>query len=167
MKIFELAGSKIDPLLIEFWKQANPMQLNYYFVQDNCYGASQDFISFLENKGIGNAEIVPIGRVSNGKKQYGWFHADEPDLHIDALETKDKQAMKQLGLDPRKKSDRIKYINSDPEIREDFKWIPHSWVELRGQILDPSGFYFDGKSGQFDRMVNDKSNLSSRYRFFS
>ena len=166
MKIFEVTGSQFDPLLIAFWKQATPDQLAYYFVQDNCYGASQDFITFLENQGIGNAEIVPIGRVSNGKKQYGWFHADEPDLHIDALETKDKVAMKQLGLDPRKKTDRIKYINSDPAIREEFTWIPHSWVEVRGQILDPSGFYPDGRSGQFDRMVSNRANLSSRYQYF-
>jgi len=166
MRLFEIAESRFDPLLIEFWKQASPQQLNYYFVQDNCFGASQDFIAFLENRGIGNAEIVPIGRVSNGKKQYGWFHADEPDLHIDALESKDKLAMKYLGLDPRKKPDRLTYINSDPAIREEFTWIPHSWVELRGQILDPSGFYIDGKNGQFDRMVSDKTNLSQRYQYF-
>ena len=166
MKLSEIAGSQFDPLLIEFWKQATPQQLNYYFIQDNCYGASQDFIAFLESKGIGNAEIVPIGRVSNGRKQYGWFHADEPDLHIEALETKDKLAMKYLGLDPRKKPDRVKYINSDPAVREEFTWIPHSWVELRGQILDPSGFYIDGKNGQFDRMVSDRSNLTQRYQYF-
>jgi hypothetical protein len=166
MRLYEIDGTKFDPLLVEFWRQATPQDLNYYFVQDNCYGASQAFNEFLESRGIGNAEIVPIGRVNNGRKQFGWFYADEPDLHIDALETKDKLAMKHQGSDPRKKPDRIKYINSDPAILEEFRWIPHSWVELRGQILDPSGFYIDGRSGQFDRMVHNKSNLAQRYRYF-
>ena len=165
MRLYELDNKNFDPLLLEFWKQATPDQLRYYFVQDNCFGASQDFIAFLENKGIGNAEIVPIGRVSNGKKQYGWFHADVPDLHVDALETKDKMSMSEQGLDYRKKDHRAKYIQ-DNNLTEEFSWIPHSWVELRGQILDPSGFYVDGKNGQFDLMVQDKTNLASRYQYF-
>ena len=165
MRLYELDNKNFDPLLLEFWKQATPDQLRYYFVQDNCFGASQDFIAFLENKGIGNAEIVPIGRVSNGKKQFGWFRADVPDLHVDALEPKDKMAMKEQGLDYRKKDHRAKYIQ-DNNLTEEFSWIPHSWVELRGQILDPSGFYPDGKNGQFDLMVQDKTNLASRYQYF-
>ncbi len=100
MRLREINGTKFDPLIVEFWRQATPEQLNYYFVQDNCYGASQDFIKFLENRGISNAEIIPIGRISNGQKQFGWFYADEPDLHIGALETKDKLTMKHKGLDP-------------------------------------------------------------------
>ena len=165
MRLYELANKNFDPLLLEFWKQATPDQLRYYFVQDNCFGASQDFIAFLENKGIGNAEIVPIGRVSNGKKQYGWFHADIADLDVDALEPKDKMSMREQGLDYRKKDHRAKYIQ-DNNLTEEFSWIPHSWVELRGQILDPSGFYVDGKNGQFDLMVQDKTNLASRYQYF-
>jgi hypothetical protein len=165
MRLYELDNKNFDPLLLEFWQQATPEQLRYYFVQDNCFGASQDFIAFLENKGIGNAEIVPIGRVSNGKKQFGWFHADIADLDVDALEPKDKISMREQGLDYRKKDHRAKYIQ-DNNLTEEFSWIPHSWIELRGQILDPSGFYPDGQSGQFDRMVQDKSNLASRYQYF-
>ena len=165
MRLYELANKNFDPLLLEFWQQAAPEQLRYYFVQDNCFGASQDFIAFLENKGIGNAEIVPIGRASNGKKQFGWFRADVPDLHVDALEPKDKMSMSEQGLDYRKKDHRARYIQ-DNNLTEEFCWIPHSWVELRGQILDPSGFYVDGKNGQFDLMVQDKTNLASRYRYF-
>lgn len=165
MRLYELDNKNFDPLLLEFWKQATPDQLRYYFVQDNCFGASQDFIAFLENKGIGNAEIVPIGRVSNSKKQFGWFRADVPDLHVDALEPKDKMSMREQGLDYRKKDHRAKYIQ-DNNLTDEFSWIPHSWVELRGQILDPSGFYPDSKSGQFDLMVQDKGNLASRYQYF-
>lgn len=165
MRLYEIAGPKFDPLLVEFWRTRTPEQMKYYFVQNNCYGASQDLIEFLESKGIGNAEIIPIGRISNGKKQFGWFYADVPDLTYDALEKKDVAAMREQGLDPRKKPDRITYIQNN-NLEEEFKWIPHSWVEIRGTILDPSGFYTDGRSGQFDRFVNNKSNLAQRYRYF-
>ena len=165
MRLIEVTNSHINTLLIDFWRQSSDMQLKYYFVQDNCFGASQDFEEFLNKQGIGFGEIVPIGRIVNGKKQGGWFKADVPDLHIDALETKDRIAMKNQGLDYRKKSDRQAYITNN-HLEDEFSWIPHSWVELKGQVLDPSGFYIDGKSGQFDRMVNNKSNLSNRYHYF-
>jgi hypothetical protein len=88
-----------------------------------------------------------------------------PDLTYDALERKDLLVMREQGLNPRSKPDRVAYIQNN-NLEEDFKWIPHSWVEIRGQILDPSGFYIDGRSGQFDRMVTDKNNLSDRYQYF-
>ena len=165
MKIYEVAGSNIDPLLIEFWKTRSPEQMKYYFIQDNCYGASQDFNEFLESKGIMSGEIVPIGSIAGGKKSKGWIHVDVPDTSIDAFTKQDLLTAKQQGLDPRKKADRLAYIANN-NLEDEFKWIPHSWVEVRGKILDPSGFYTDGRSGQFDRMIQDKSNLSSRYRYF-
>lgn len=165
MRIFEVTDRQFDPLLVEFWQRATPEQLKYYFVQNNCYGASQDFSNFLETKGLGHAETIPIGRITNGKKQYGWFRADVPDLTYDALERRDLLVMREQGLNPRSKPDRVAYIQNN-NLEEDFKWIPHSWVEIRGQILDPSGFYIDGRSGQFDRMVTDKTNLSQRYKYF-
>ena len=167
MKITEVTQAGFEPALVEFWKQSTPQDLQYYFIQDNCYQASVALAEFLEEKyRIGNAEIIPIGRMSQGKKTGGWIHTDEPDLHIDALETQDKLAMKSMGLNPRSKQDRARYINSDPAIRESFCWVPHSWVEVRSTILDPSGFYLYGHRGQFDRMVHDKSNVSSRYKYF-
>jgi hypothetical protein len=152
-------------LLVEFWQQATPEQMKYYFVQDNCYGASQDFVEFLESKGIMNAEAVPIGRILNGKKTKGWIKVDVPDTSIDAFTNNDIAQAKAQGFDVRKKEGRIAYIQQN-NLTEEFCWIPHSWVEIRGRILDPSGFYIDGKSGQFDRFVKDKTNLASRYQYF-
>ena len=165
MRIYEISGQNFDHLLVEFWRTRKPDQLQYYFIQNNCYGASQDLNEFLEKQGIGNAEIIPIGRISNGRKHFGWFYADVPDLSYDALERKDIVAMREQGLNPRNKQDRISYIRNN-DLEEDFKWIPHSWIELQGTILDPSGFYIDGRSGQFDKLVKDKSNLAARYRYF-
>lgn len=166
MRLFEIAPANFDPLLIEFWRQATPEQMKYYFVQDNCYGASQDFVEFLDTKGLGGyAEIVPIGRIINGKKTKGWFKADVPDTTLDAFTKDDIAQAKAQGFDVRKKDGRIAYIQQN-NLVEEFCWIPHSWVELKGNILDPSGFFTDGKSGQFDRFVTDKTNLASRYQYF-
>jgi hypothetical protein len=168
MKLFDLLiESNIQqPILEEFWAQCTPVQLQYYFVQDNCYAASQDLMEFLDKqKGIRNAEIVPIGRIVGGKKSMGWFQVDVPDTSLDAFTKDDIAKLRSQGLDPRKASDRQAYINNN-NLTEEFCWIPHSWVEIRDRILDPSGFYRDGKSGQFDRMVKDKTNLSQRYKYF-
>jgi hypothetical protein len=166
MKIFEIESrNNFNSLLIEFWKTSTPEQMKYYFVQDNCYGASQDFNEFLESKRIMNGEIIPIGRMISGKKTKGWIKVDVPDTSLDAFTKEDITKARAQGLDPRKKQDRVLYITNN-NLQEEFTWIPHSWVEIRGEILDPSGFYLDGKSGQFDRMIKDKSNLKSRYHYF-
>ena len=167
MRLFEISSTTtIDPLLIEFWQLKNPRMLKYYFTQNNCQIASADFITFLESKGIMTAEIVKVGWTRNGQKIDGWFTADIPDLHKDALTKQDIGAMREQGLNPASKDDRKAYIYSDPALLADFKMVPHSWVEYKGKILDPSGFYIDGRSGQFDRWVTDKTNLIPRYQIF-
>lgn len=42
--------------------------------------------------------------------------------------------------------------------------IPHSWVELRGEILDPSGFLPDG-SGQFDNLIKTENSMERKKRY--
>lgn len=164
MKIFEIAGSQFDPLLIEFWRQRSPQDLQHYTVSDNCIDASNDLLEFLEQRGIGNAEVVPIGTMKNGKKKQGWIQVDQPVYEMDTLTDSEIAAMQKQGLDPRDPA-AIKKFAEQNNLVEEFTWIPHSWVELRGQILDPSGFYPTG-NGQFDQLVGNKVNLASRYRFF-
>ena len=167
MRLHELSmSSAFDPLLVEFWQTKSPAMLKYYFTQNNCQVASADFVTFLEGKGIMTAEVVKIGWMVGNRKTNGWFQADTPDLHKDALTKNDIATMREQGLNPASKEDRKIYIYSSPELLEDFKLIPHSWVELKGNILDPSGFYIDGKSGQFDKWVTNKTNLLPRYHYF-
>lgn len=167
MRLFEISSStNLDPLLVEFWQTKTPEMLKYYFTQNNCQMASIDFISFLESKGIMTAEVIKIGWIKGSTKIDGWFKADIPDLHKDALTKQDIVAMREQELNPNSKEDRKIYIYSSPELLEEFKMIPHSWVEYKGKILDPSGFYIDGKSGQFDKWVTNKNNLSARYQVF-
>ncbi len=165
MRLYEITKTSINPLLIEFWKTASPGQLKNWFTINGCYEAASRFNEFLESKGIMYGEVIQIGTIRNGKKSQGWFHADIPDTHHDALTADDIKAMRKADLNPHDEADRVEYITSN-DLEEEFKWIPHSWVELRGEILDPSGFYVDGKSGQFDQLVKDKSNLADRYRYF-
>lgn len=166
MRLFEVIQSPFDPLLVEFWKQCSPQILNLYFKQNNCYTASLDFAVFLETKGIGFAEVIKIGRFVNDVKKFGWFETDIPDYHYDALTVTDRKVMTSQQLNPRNARDRANYINSSPELIAEFCWIPHSWVEVRGVIYDPSGFYINGISGQFDKLVKDKSNLADRYHYY-
>jgi len=166
MKLFEIAGIDFNPLLLEFWKQCTPEQLKLYFVQDNCFAASQDLEDYLfKQKRIGNAELIPVGHIVNGVKKLGWFRTDIPDTSINGFDKKDLSAMRSQNLDYKNEHDRITYIKLN-NLSDEFSWIPHSWIEIRGTILDPSGFYIDGKSGQFDRMVRDKSDILSRYKYF-
>lgn len=168
MRLFEFTQPSFSPLLAEFWQWNNKAQLKWYMTQNNCHGASMDLERWLsDHKGINYAETIPVGRIVAGKKKFGWIKVDLPDTHADALTKEDVAAMKEQGLAPRNKEDRIKYINSSPELYEEFCWIPHSWVEARGEILDPSGFYIDSKSGQFDKFVNDHNNLKARYHYFA
>lgn len=165
MRLHEISSTKFDPLLVEFWKKSTPDQLKRWFTINGCYDAALHFNDFLESKGIMWGDVIKIGTMRNGRKSGGWFHADLPDTDQDALTPEDAKAMAKQGLDPRKLDDRVRYIR-DNGLEDEFKWIPHSWVELRGEILDPSGFYLDGTSGQFDRLVKDKTNLTDRYRYF-
>lgn len=164
MRLLEFTND-FSPLLKEFWAQTSPADIEYYCTQNHCQYASADLIRFLESKGIHNAELVRTGSLVNGKKSKGWIKVDKPDTHYDALTTEDILTMQHQDLNPRKLRDRITYINSSPELQEEFTWIPHSWTELRGEILDPSGFLPDGQ-GQFDKFVTNKTNLSSRYFYF-
>lgn len=44
------------------------------------------------------------------------------------------------------------------------KLIPHSWVEFRGEILDPSGFTPEG-DGQFDKLIQTKDPMERKSRY--
>jgi len=165
MRLLEIE-TNFDPLLIEFWK-THHTNLNHYFDRGGCGAASADLIQWLEDqKGIQTAELARTGIIKGDKKLKGWFRADVPDLAIDSFTNQELAAMKKQGLNSNKKSDRILFVKNN-NLEDEMKWIPHSWVELQGKILDPSGFYIDGKSGQFDKMVKNKLAVADRYNWFS
>jgi len=170
MRLFEIEKNKFHPYLVEFWRSLSPRDLSYYLTRDNCYEASEAFAEWVSaNNNENMIDVIPMGRLLNNhgtnKMIRGWFKADTPDLSLDALSPIDEKKMIDLNLNPFSDDDRLQYI-TDNNLEEEFSMIPHSWTELHGEILDPSGFYVDGKSGQFDTLVNDKSQIASRYHYF-
>ena len=165
MRMHEISG-EFDQHLIDFWKKTDPQTMQSYLERGGCGAASSDFLDYLESKGIRNAEMIPAGYISKqGAKKKGWFKVDAPQSDPDAFTNQDILAMRKQGLNPKKKADRLAYIINN-HLEDEFRWIPHSWVEIGDRILDPSGFMPDGRSGQFDRLVKDRKNTRNRYKYF-
>lgn len=173
MRLFEITQpSSFHPLLLKFWKSCSQNDLTEYFVLGNCFEASKDLSHWLYFKAnMGRGEVIKIGYLTKktGQLKQGWIQTDVVQHEYDDFHSYDFDRMYEQNLDPRKEKDRLAYIKNN-NLEEKFKMIPHSWVEVRSNtgilILDPSGFYIDGVSGQFDKMVTDKSNLQSRYHYF-
>jgi hypothetical protein len=165
MKIAEIlfeSTLKFAPELIKFWK-SHADQLPQYFRggETGCAEAAQELAQELG----GFAEVVPIGHYAGSKKVGGWIRTDVVQTDLESFTSRELTIMRQQNLDPKNPSDRKKFIENN-NLQDEFMWVPHSWVEIRGQILDPSGFYLDGTSGQFDGMISDKHNLLARYQYF-
>jgi hypothetical protein len=160
----KIQEDKNSDLLEEFW-DTHESYLEIYFERGGCGIAAKDLSDFLYGKKINN-EIIKTGFIDReGAKQLGWFEIDNPEYTYDSLTKADIQKMKESNMDPRKSSDIESYAKEN-DLVDDFKLIPHSWVEVNGVILDPSGFYRDGKSGQFDNLLNNKQILANRYKYF-
>lgn len=169
MKINEIVEqtNKFDKLLLDFWN-TNQFQntMQQCLKRDNCASTASIFLSFLESKKIGTAELIKTGYIANGRKVGGWFQTDVPDYSLDSFTPTEIAKMKADKFDPSNELDRVEFAKKY-KLEDELKLIPHSWVEIRDQILDPTGFYKDGVSGQFDKLVHNKSNLSNRYHIFS
>lgn len=155
-KRFLKENTTFNKNLIEFWN-THEGYLKYYFIRGGCGIASRDLSEFLYKKNMNN-EIVKTGYIdTNGFKQNGWFLSDSPEYTPEALTDSDRKTMIDSGFNP-KNAKSIKVWVQDNGLQDEFRLIPHSWVELKNEILDPSGFYIDGKSGQFDKTsVRDNS----------
>jgi hypothetical protein len=150
-----------DPLLIEFWEERKE-DLSIYKRPGGCGIASVDLLLFLKTrKGIYNATIVKTGYWAKDgvSKIGGWVKLDNPDYSLTSFTDKEKEEMKLQGLSSMKLLDRKKYVKNN-NLEDELKLVPHSWIEYRGLILDPSGFLPD-KSGQFDGKMSSKD--KSRY----
>ena len=166
MDLFE-SSPTFNKLLLDFWNSHQFQSTMQQCLQrDNCASTASIFLNFLESKKIGMAELIKTGYIVNGRKVGGWFKTDVPDYSIDSFTPKEIQAMKAEGVNPSDENNRIAFAKKH-NLEDELKLIPHSWIELQGQILDPTGFYKDGVSGQFDKMVHNKSSLADRYYIFS
>lgn len=166
-----------DERLIDFWKKEveilSVQDKKEFLERDNCFAGAKKLEKFLRNNYglVGNwTEVVKVGKsVSIGgewKKKGNYIKVDVPDIRYENLSPADLRRMRELGyVNPRSNTQIAEYLKK-ANLEEEFCYIPHSWVEIRSKVLDPTGFYMDGKSGQFDEMVVDKTNLEDRYKYF-
>jgi hypothetical protein len=156
-KYFIKENTTFNKDLIEFWN-SHQNYLKNYFIRGGCGIAARDLSEFLYDSKKMNNEIIKTGYIdTNGFKQNGWFLSDLPEYTPEALTDSDRKMMIDSGFNPKNKKS-IKQWVQDNGLQDEFRLIPHSWVELKTEILDPSGFYIDGKSGQFDKTsIRDNS----------
>jgi hypothetical protein len=156
---------KLHPLVQEFLNTISSYNKKMYCTRNNCGIASSDLLRWLEKeKKIGTAEIVKTGYIKDDKKFGGWIEVDVIDYSKDSFTKKELDDMMSSGYDTRKESERKRYVK-DNNLENELKYIPHSWVEYRGNILDPSGFMPDG-TGQFDNLILNKDSMDKRYKIF-
>lgn len=160
---------QFDPLLLDFWNTLTPETLADYAQPDNCGVASDQLLTYLESRGIHTAERIPAGLGHRDQKTQGWFRLDQPDLRPQAFQPAELAAVAAQGGNPHKLRDRQAWVSAQ-NLTDEFRWIPHSWVELRGRILDPSGFLPNGRGqfqrGKFRTRIPPGAQLDDWYKYF-
>lgn len=137
MRVTEiLTGTTPTELISEFLKSVSPKELKFYSVRDNCGPAALDFMLWAKDKGL---ELRRVG---------GYFKADTI-VYEKADFTKEmKRELLQRGWDFNNAQARKEFIQTNPEYSEEWKKIPHYWLEdTQGNVYDPSGYLQFIKTG--------------------
>lgn len=108
----------------DLWKKTKYQKI--YGIRDNCGPATYDLIFFMNDNGI-SAEQVQ-----------GYFKCDIPVHDKRDFTTEMKVEFKESGLDWNSSQDRLEWIKASKYYEEWLK-CPHYWVEINGEIFDPSG----------------------------
>jgi GNAT superfamily N-acetyltransferase len=133
-------------LVDKFLQTLSPNDVKYFSVRDNCGFAALEMKSWAQNYGIALTRVQ------------GYFLADRP-VYDRADFTKDmRRGLAQQGLNFNSAKDRQSFIEHSPKYAEEWKKIPHYWLEdAAGNIYDPSGKL------QFIRTKLAKDLNSARY----
>lgn len=117
----------------EEFKKDSPEYFNknstlYAGTRDNCSVVTVAFITWLKrNKNI------------TAKKVDGLFYADK-NVHTKKDFTPDElQKIKKLGYDISSSDKLKKFLDDHTYFKEMLRYIPHTWCEIDGEILDISG----------------------------
>ena len=147
MRIQEILNeSSSTDLVSQFLKSIPPKELRYYSIRDNCGPAALHMMSWAREKGL---ELQRYG---------GYFVADNV-VYDKADFTKEmKREFLQQGLDFNDPHSRKEFIESTPEYSEEWKKVPHYWLQdKQGNVYDPTGYI------QFVNTGLAKDLASSRY----
>jgi GNAT superfamily N-acetyltransferase/predicted GNAT family acetyltransferase len=125
-----------DHLVSEFLKSISPKELRYYTIRDNCGPAALHMKDWAEGKGI------------DLTRHEGYFVADTV-VYDKADFTKEmKREFIEQGLDFNDPTARKQFIESNPKYSEEWKKIPHYWLQdKQGNIYDPTGYIQFVKTG--------------------
>jgi hypothetical protein len=147
MRIKDIINESVSiDLVTDFLKSIHPKELRYYSIRDNCGPAALHMKDWAKSKGI---ELQRYG---------GYFTAD--DVAYDKADfTKEmKREFLRQGLDFNDPNARKQFIKSNPEYSEEWKKIPHYWLQDKlGSVYDPTGYI------QFIKTGLAKDLNSSRY----
>lgn len=130
MRIQEILNeSSSTDLVSQFLKSIPPKELKYYSIRDNCGPAALHMMRWAREKGL---ELQRYG---------GYFVADNV-VYDKADFTKEmKREFLQQGLDFNDPHSRKEFIESTPEYSEEWKKVPHYWLQdKQGNVYDPTGY---------------------------
>ena len=123
-------------LVQHFLHQVSPKMLKYYSVRDNCGPAALDMIDWAKTQGI---ELHRVG---------GYFVADNIVYDKEDFTKEMKRDFLQQGLDFNDSQARKEFIESNPKYSEEWKKIPHYWLQdKQGNVYDPTGYIQFVKTG--------------------
>jgi hypothetical protein len=145
MRIKELFEDRSDDIVLEFLQSISPKELKQYSIRDNCGPAALHLMDWAKQKGL---ELNRFG---------GYFIADNV-VYDKADFTKEmKREFIKQGLDFNDPTARKQFIKSDPKYSEEWKRIPHYWLQdKQGNIYDPTGHIQFIKTGLATDLNKDR-----------
>jgi hypothetical protein len=137
VKISEILFENTESNLVSsFLETVSPKMLRYYSVRDNCGPAALDMMVWAKSQGM------------DLKRYYGYFTADSVVSEKADFTKEMKKEFSQLGLDFNDPVARKEFIESSPKYRDEWKKVPHYWLQdSQGKVYDPSGYIQFVKGG--------------------
>ena len=123
MRIFEVTNKVSLEKVIELFKTEEAYEIEQGCERDECMVPASSFTWFAARYGY----KVP--------KVHGSFKVDKPLFDKADFHDAELAQMKADGLNPNKKTDRIKFAKKYDMV-DLLKVIPHYWNEYNGQIID-------------------------------
>ncbi len=146
MRINEiLTESTNTDLVSTFLKSISPKELRQYSIRDNCGPAALHMMEWAKSHGI---EL----------QRYGGYFTTDSVVSDKADFTRDmKKEFMSHGLDFNDPQARKQFIESNPKYSEEWKQIPHYWLQdSTGKIYDPSGYIQFIKTGLAQDLSNER-----------
>ena len=121
--IEESINTKTKELINSFNETLTPFDLK----RGNCGLTAANLVVYLQKRGI------------DSRRQEGSFKVDTPSYIKNDFAYEELMDAKKKGYNMNEREDRIKYAK-DVDLIDELKLIPHYWVEIDDEIVDPTGY---------------------------